>query len=120
MLVAPDPKRLHQADLVERLARGMVIHGSGKVLITSSIASSSLGAAHPVCAATRAFLRSFGQAIRNELQEAGVSVTVLIPAPMDAAAFAQAACAALEDDERVIPALIRTFQAELVSAPSGA
>ncbi len=96
---------------VQRLIGRMVVHGTGKVLITSSIASSRLGPHHPVCAATRAFLRSFGQALRNELQEAGITVTVLIPGPIDALQFAQSAYAALEDEDRVIPALLSPLQA---------
>jgi short-subunit dehydrogenase len=103
--------------LVERLVSGMVVHGTGKVLITSSIASSTLGPLHAVCAATKAFLRSFGQAMRNELQEAGIAVTVLIPGLMEGPEFAQSAFAALEDDDRMIPALLSKLRSGITSHP---
>jgi short-subunit dehydrogenase len=43
-----------------------------------------------VYAASKAFLRSFGQAIRNELQDKGVNVTVLMPGPTETDFFERA------------------------------
>ncbi len=95
--------------VIERLVGSVVIHGTGKVLILSSVASSApavLDRCHAVWAASKAFLRSFGNALRGELQDAGIAVTVMIPGPSGAAEFALSACRALEDDDRVIPALL--------------
>lgn len=93
--------------VIERLVGSVVIHGTGKVLILSSIASSAaLDPCHAVRAASKAFLRSFGSALRGELQETGIAVSVMIPGPVDAAEFAQSACQALDDDDQMIPALL--------------
>jgi short-subunit dehydrogenase len=93
--------------VIERLVGNVVIHGTGKVLILSSVAASAaLDPCHAVRAASKAFLRSFGHALRGELQEAGIAVTVMIPGPVDAAEIALSACQALDDDEQMIPALL--------------
>jgi short-subunit dehydrogenase len=109
--------------LVERLVVSMVVHGTGKVLITSAISPSTATSqpCHAVCAATKAFLRSFGLGLRNELQEVGIAVTVLMPGPLDGLAFAQSAFASLEDEDRMIPALLSRLQAQIPnrSKPGG-
>jgi short-subunit dehydrogenase len=93
--------------VVQRLLGAVVIHGTGKLLIVSIGATSvALDPGQAVWAASKAFLRSFGQALRGELQEAGITVTVLVPGLMEAAEFARSACRALDDDDRVIPALL--------------
>lgn len=76
--------------LAKRVVKDMVAHGSGKVLFTSSIAALMPGPFYAVYAASKAFLRSFSQGLRNELKDTGVSVTALMPGPTDTNFFAQA------------------------------
>jgi short-subunit dehydrogenase len=79
-----------QVHLVKLIAHDMVERGQGEILITSSIASLMPGPFEAVYAASKAFLRSFGQAIRNELKDTGVNVTVLMPGPTDTEFFERA------------------------------
>ncbi|MBX5461394.1 MAG: SDR family NAD(P)-dependent oxidoreductase [Steroidobacteraceae bacterium] len=79
-----------QVHLIKLVVADMVDRGSGKVLITSSIASLAPGPNYAAYAASKAFLRSFGQAIRQELEDSGVSVTVLMPGPTDTEFFERA------------------------------
>jgi short-subunit dehydrogenase len=53
--------------------------GSGKILYTSSIASKMPSPFEAVYGASKAFLTSFAESIRNELKDTGVTVTVLMP-----------------------------------------
>ena len=57
----------------------MVARGSGKLLFTSSIAATMPDPFEAVYGATKAFLRWFGEALREELKDKGVGVTVLMP-----------------------------------------
>lgn len=68
-----------QVQLVKRTVKHMLANESGKILITASLISLSPGPFMAIYAASKAFLHSFGLAIRNELQETPVSVTVLMP-----------------------------------------
>jgi short-subunit dehydrogenase len=79
-----------QVHLIKLIVRDMVQRGSGEILITSSIAGIMPGPLEAVYAASKAFLRSFGQATRNELQDTGVNVTVLMPGPTDTDFFDRA------------------------------
>lgn len=79
-----------QVHLIKLIVFDMVDRGSGDVLITSSIAGTLPGPYMAVYAASKAFLRSFGQAIRNELKDTGVNVTVLMPGPTDTEFFERA------------------------------
>jgi short-subunit dehydrogenase len=95
--------------VIERLVGGVVVDGTGRVLILSSMTSAALEPSHAVWAASRAFLRSFGNSLRAELQESGIEVTVLLAGPTEAAEFARSACRALEEDDRMIPSLLSRF-----------
>ena len=85
--------------LAKRFVRKMLKAGSGKILFTSSIASMIPGPFEAVYAASKAFVHSFATALRNELADSGISVTVLMPgatetnfyhrAGMDRTKFAQ-------------------------------
>jgi len=119
--------------LTKLVLKDMVARGEGKVLITSSLASMTPGPYYAVYAASKAFLRSFGQAIRAELEDTNITVTVLMPGPTDteffkraamletkagqgpkqtAAEVALAAVRALEDgDDSVIPGILNKLQA---------
>jgi short-subunit dehydrogenase len=76
--------------LAKRVVEDMVDRGAGKVLFTSSIAALMPGPFYAVYAASKAFLRSFSQALRNELKDTGVSVTALMPGPTDTNFFQRA------------------------------
>lgn len=59
----------------------MVRRDEGRVLFTSSIASTMPGAFQAVYNAPKSFLQSFALAPRNELKDMGVTVTSLMPGP---------------------------------------
>lgn len=61
----------------------MVERDQGRILFTSSVASTMPGAYQAVYNASKSFIQSFALALRNELKETGVSVTSLIPGPTD-------------------------------------
>jgi short-subunit dehydrogenase len=65
--------------LAKRVINDMVGMGRGKVLITSSLAAEMPGPYYAVYAASKAFVQSFSEAIRNELDGTGVTVTALQP-----------------------------------------
>lgn len=79
-----------QVHLVKLVSRDMLERGGGDILITSSVAGVLPGPRMAVYAASKAFLRSFGQAIRNELKDKGVNVTVLMPGPTETDFFERA------------------------------
>lgn len=76
--------------LAKRLLRDMVARGEGRMLISSSIASTMPGSYQAVYNASKAFLQSFGVAVRDELRGTGVTVTSLMPGPTDTDFFARA------------------------------
>lgn len=65
--------------LAKRVVKDMVNRGSGKILFTSSIVSQMPSPFQSVYAASKAFVHSFSEAIRNELKDTGVTVTALMP-----------------------------------------
>ncbi len=69
--------------LLHRFVRGMRDRNSGKVLITGSIAGLMPGAFQAVYNASKAYVDSFSFALRNELKDTDVTVTVLMPGPTD-------------------------------------
>jgi uncharacterized protein len=79
-----------QVHLIKLISRDMLTRGGGDILITSSVAGVLPGPRMAVYAASKAFLRSFGQAIRNELKDKGINVTVLMPGPTDTEFFDRA------------------------------
>ena len=76
--------------LIQQVARDMVELGSGRILITGSIAGYMPGAFQAVYNGTKAFIDSFSFALRNELKDSGVTVTVLMPGATDTEFFARA------------------------------
>jgi short-subunit dehydrogenase len=72
------------------LTAEMVAAGRGRVLITASIAEAFPGPNQAAYDASKAFARSFGIALRHELRDHGVSVTVLEPGVTDTGIFAKA------------------------------
>jgi short-subunit dehydrogenase len=78
---------VHLAGLV---TRDMAARGSGRVLVTSSMVATMPGPFQATYNASKSFLQSFGLALRDELRDHGVSVTVLMPGPTDTNIFARA------------------------------
>jgi len=65
--------------LAKRTVADMVKRGQGRILITSSIAGTMPAPFEAVYGASKAFLLSFSEALRNELKDTGVTVTALMP-----------------------------------------
>ena len=78
---------VHLAKLV---IKDMVAQGQGRVLFTSSIAARMPGAFQAVYNASKAFVQSFAEALRNELKDTGVTVTALQPGATDTEFFERA------------------------------
>jgi short-subunit dehydrogenase len=76
--------------LAKRMAETMVGQGEGRILLTSSIASAMPGPFYAVYAASKAFIQSFAEALREELKERNVVVTALMPGATDTNFFARA------------------------------
>lgn len=76
--------------LAKLASRAMVQPGSGRILVTSSIAAVMPGPYHATYAASKAFVHSFAEGIRDELKDTGVTVTSLMPGPTDTEFFARA------------------------------
>ncbi|MDB5894615.1 MAG: oxidoreductase, partial [Rhodoferax sp.] len=76
--------------LLQRALTGMHTRGHGRVLITGSIAGFLPGSFQAVYNASKAFVDSFAAALRNELKDSGVTVTLLMPGPTDTEFFARA------------------------------
>jgi short-subunit dehydrogenase len=76
--------------LAKRIVRDMVERNHGRILFTSSIASTMPGAYHAVYNASKSFVQSFALALRNELQGTDVSVTSLMPGPTETEFFERA------------------------------
>jgi uncharacterized protein len=76
--------------LAKRVVKDMVDRGEGKILFTSSIAALMPGPFEAVYAASKAFIQSFSEALRNELKDSGVTVTSLMPGPTDTNFFHRA------------------------------
>jgi short-subunit dehydrogenase len=68
----------------------MTARGSGRVLVTSSIAAVAPGPYHATYAASKAFVHSFAEGVREELKDTGVTITSLMPGPTDTEFFARA------------------------------
>ena len=77
-------------DLIQRVGRDMRSRGSGRILITGSIAGLMPGSFQAVYNGTKAFIDSFAYALRNELKDTAVTVTVLMPGPTDTEFFERA------------------------------
>ncbi len=65
--------------LAKYAARHMRAVGKGRILITASVASVMPTPYQAVYGATKAYLLSLSEGIRNELKETGVTVTALMP-----------------------------------------
>lgn len=71
---------VHLAKLV---LSDMASRGEGKVLFTSSVASTMPGSLQTVYNASKSFVQSFSEALHDELRDTGVTVTSLMPGPTE-------------------------------------
>jgi short-subunit dehydrogenase len=76
--------------LVYRVAPAMRKRGEGRILFTGSVAGFIPGTFQAVYNGTKAFIDSFSFALRNELKDSGVTVTVLMPGATDTRFFERA------------------------------
>ncbi len=76
--------------LVHQLGRTMRERGRGRILFTGSIAGLMPGTFQAAYNGSKAFIDSFSFALRNELKDSGVTVTVLMPGPTDTEFFDRA------------------------------
>jgi uncharacterized protein len=76
--------------LAKLLLPRMVDRREGRVLVTSSVASTMPGPFQAVYNASKSFVQSFALALRNELKDTGVTVTSLMPGPTETEFFARA------------------------------
>jgi short-subunit dehydrogenase len=67
--------------------RDMAARGEGRVLFTSSVASTMPGPYQAVYNASKSFVQSFAEALATELRDTGVTVTSLMPGPTDTEFF---------------------------------
>ncbi len=79
-----------QVHLAKLVLKDMVAQGHGRVLVTSSIAALMPAPFEALYGASKAFLYSFAQAVRNELKDTGITVTALLPGPTDTDFFRRA------------------------------
>jgi short-subunit dehydrogenase len=78
---------VHLAKLV---SGQMVHHDGGRILFTSSVASTMPGSYQAVYNASKSFVQSFALALRDELKDTDVTVTSLMPGPTDTDFFERA------------------------------
>jgi uncharacterized protein len=76
--------------LTKLFLEDMLDRGEGRILNTSSIASKVPGPFQSVYHATKAFVQSFSQAIRNEVKDKGIMFTTLLPGATDTDFFNKA------------------------------
>ncbi|GGW10836.1 oxidoreductase [Streptomyces capoamus] len=76
--------------LAKPLLRHMLGRGTGRLAFTSSIAATMPGPFQPVYNASKSFVQSFAEALRNEVKDSGVTVTVFMPGPTDTDFFRRA------------------------------
>lgn len=76
--------------LIRQVGRAMRQRGQGRILITGSIAGFLPGTYQAVYNATKAFLDSVAFALRHEVKDQGISVTVLMPGVTETEFFERA------------------------------
>jgi short-subunit dehydrogenase len=76
--------------LTKLVLEDMLERDRGQILFTGSIAGTSPGPYQAVYHASKAFVNSFAHALRNELKDTGVDITLLMPGATDTEFFARA------------------------------
>jgi uncharacterized protein len=82
--------------LCKLVVADMVARDQGRILFTSSIASTMPGPFQAVYNASKSFVQSFALALRTELEETGITVTSLMPGATETEFFERAE---MEDTE---------------------
>jgi uncharacterized protein len=80
----------HTVHLGKLVISDMVRRNAGRVLFTSSIASTMPGAYQAVYNASKSFVQSLALALREELKDTEVTVTALMPGPVETEFFERA------------------------------
>jgi uncharacterized protein len=78
---------VHLARLV---TNDMARRGRGRVLLTSSLVAAMPTPYQAAYSGSKSFIQSFGLALRDELHDSGVTVTLLMPGPTETPIFARA------------------------------
>jgi short-subunit dehydrogenase len=76
--------------LAKHVVQDMVARDEGRILFTSSIASTIPGSFQAVYNASKSFVQSFALALRNELKDTNVTITSLMPGPTETEFFERA------------------------------
>src|SRR3954452_5107616 len=76
--------------LCKLVAQDMVARDAGRILFTSSIASTMPGSFQAAYNASKSFVQSFALALRNALKDTEVTVTSLMPGPTETEFFERA------------------------------
>jgi short-subunit dehydrogenase len=76
--------------MAKKIVQQMMETGSGKILITASIAGEMVAPREAVYAASKAFDLSFAHSLRYELRDTGITVTALQPGPTNTDFFQRA------------------------------
>lgn len=99
---------IHTVHLAKCVLPDMIARGEGRILITGSVVSTAPNPYQAVYGATKAFVMSFGEALRYELKDSGVTVTVLQPGATDTEFFERANLmdTKVGQDEKDDPALV--------------
>lgn len=69
-------------ELTKFFSKDMLVENFGKILNVASIAAFQPGPYMSVYYASKAFVLSFSEAVRNELRKTGVNISVLCPGPV--------------------------------------
>ncbi|WP_207422767.1 SDR family NAD(P)-dependent oxidoreductase [Desertivirga brevis] len=76
--------------LTKKILQDMFIRGEGKILNVGSVAGEAPGPWQAVYHGTKAFVNSWSEAIRSELKDTNITVTVLLPGATDTDFFNKA------------------------------
>ncbi|MFD1604433.1 SDR family NAD(P)-dependent oxidoreductase [Flavobacterium artemisiae] len=76
--------------LTKHFLRKMLLRNEGKILNLASIASKTPGPWQSVYHGTKAFILSFSEALRSELEDTNITVTALLPGPTNTDFFNKA------------------------------
>ena len=77
-------------ELIHEVAARMQVRGTGRILLTGSMAGFMPGAYQAVYNASKTFINNFSYALRNELKDSGVTVTCLMPSVTDTEFWSEA------------------------------
>ncbi len=76
--------------LAKRIIPQLTERGEGRILFTASVASVMPAPFEAVYGASKAFVYSFAEALRNELKDTGITITALMPGPTETNFFHRA------------------------------